>query len=105
MPPRIRAAKSSAINPMPVMADIRITGSKLQARRLRLWVKDPHCAICRKLCDFPGGFELDHKWPLYQGGPDTDDNCQVLCVSFDVVDGRKVKLGCHARKTVEDAKN
>lgn len=30
--------------------------------------------------DYPWGFELDHKVPLSQGGPDTEENSQVLCI-------------------------
>jgi 5-methylcytosine-specific restriction endonuclease McrA len=35
-------------------------------------------------------FELDHEVPLFQGGADTDANCQVLCHE------------CHAAKTARD---
>ncbi|WP_235376383.1 HNH endonuclease signature motif containing protein [Pseudomonas nitroreducens] len=59
--------------------------------------------MCRKLCAFPEGFELDHKVPLYLGGADTDENCQVLCVGFATIEGKRVKTGCHAQKTSEDA--
>jgi hypothetical protein len=38
-------------------------------------------------------FELDHKVALVNGGPDVDDNCQVLCIGPD---------GCHHRKTQVD---
>lgn len=58
-----------------------------------VWSRDPHCAHCGKLCEFPEGFELDHKVPLFQGGEDTDENCQVLCFGPD---------GCHAKKTAQD---
>jgi len=50
---------------------------------------------------FPGGFELDHKTPLYLGGADSDENCQLLCVEIGA-DGRKA--GCHIDKTAEDMK-
>ncbi len=83
-------------------AERRMTGSRLQARRYRLWLADPHCAMCGRLVDFPGGFELDHRVALDHGGADTDDNCQVLCVRFDIEDGRPVKAGCHAEKTRVD---
>lgn len=75
------------------VAERRITGRRLQSRRLRVWTKDPHCQGCGRLVDFPYGFELDHKVPLHAGGPDTEDNCQVLCSGPD---------GCHAAKTVGD---
>lgn len=80
-------------------AERRMTGSRLQARRYRLWLASPICATCGQIVSYPGGFELDHKVPLYLGGADTDDNCQILCVRFDAVDGRQVKAGCHAEKT------
>lgn len=77
----------------------RITGSRLQARRHRLWLASPMCAGCGQVVSYPSGFELDHKVPLHQGGADSDENCQILCVRFEVVDGRQVKAGCHAEKT------
>jgi len=77
--------------------DGRIRGRALQARRLTVWTRDPRCARCRKLWEFsalPGrGFQLDHKVPLFRGGPDTEANCQVLCCGPD---------GCHDRKTADD---
>ncbi|MBA1195745.1 HNH endonuclease [Pseudomonas plecoglossicida] len=72
----------------------RMTGSRLQARRLRLWTASPRCAACGRIVDYPSGFELDHCVPLHQGGADTDDNCQILCCGPD---------GCHLRKTVVEA--
>lgn len=80
----------------------RMTGSRLQARRYRLWLAAPVCVACGQVVSYPSGFELDHKVALFQGGADTDDNCQILCVRFDVVEGRQVKVGCHAEKTQAD---
>lgn len=100
--PRVQMANTSRVQPLPVVADRRITGRKLQDRRLKVWSKNPRCALCGRVCDFPSGFELDHKVPLYQGGADTEDNCQVLCVSFEMVEGQRVKAGCHAEKTLRD---
>lgn len=77
-----------------------MTGRGLQARRLKLWTEAPHCASCGVLTDYPHGFELDHIVPLSQGGQDTEDNCQVLCVWYDI-DG--TKHGCHAAKSAEEA--
>lgn len=71
----------------------RIRGRKLQARRLAVWARDPRCASCRRLTQYPAGFELDHIQALENGGPDTEDNVQVLCVGEN---------GCHARKTAAD---
>lgn len=44
---------------------------------------------------YPHGFELDHITPLFKGGPDTDDNCQLLCVD-------PMGRGCHQAKTRDD---
>lgn len=76
-----------------------MTGRKLQERRLRLWSHDPHCVMCGRLTEWPRGFELDHKVPLHQGGEDTEDNCQVLCVHYD---DSGEKAGCHVIKTAQD---
>lgn len=71
----------------------RLTGRRLQAARLRIWSNDPHCAMCRKLVEYPSGFELDHRVPLFKGGGNEDGNLQVLCVGVN---------GCHAKKTADD---
>lgn len=77
--------------------DGRIRGRALQARRLKVWTKDPRCARCRKLCEFnavPGrGFQLDHKIALANGGQDVEANCQVLCCGIG---------SCHEVKTARD---
>ncbi len=77
-------------------ADGRIRGRALQARRLRVWAKNPHCANCGDLTDITAGsdrpFELDHVVALVNGGEDTDENCQVLCL----------RRGCHEAKTRGD---
>ncbi len=70
--------------------DGRLRGRRLQATRLRIWAKDPHCAMCRKLVAYPSGFELDHKQALFKEGSNDDDNMQVLCHP------------CHAEKTAKD---
>tara|TARA_Y100001951_G_scaffold103734_1_gene113262 strand:+ start:4531 stop:4863 length:333 start_codon:yes stop_codon:yes gene_type:complete len=81
-----------------VVADRRISGRRLQDRRLSIWKRDPHCARCGRLVEFPGGFELDHVVPLGAGGEDVEANCQILCV--DSADG--LHPGCHGRKTAAD---
>lgn len=81
-------------------SDGRLRGRKLQATRLRIWAKDPHCARCGKLVAFPGGFELDHITALHKDGSTNDDeNLQVLCVER-TPDG--IKSGCHIKKTASD---
>ena len=72
----------------------RVTGTALQKRRLSIWARHPHCAMCGRLVAWPHGFELDHIEPLHKGGKDTEDNCQVLCAPN----------GCHDIKTRQDMK-
>lgn len=91
--PRLQEFKGKEPRPLPSTRERRMTGRKLQERRLRGWSQNPCCAHCGKLCAFPEGFELDHKLPLHAGGADTDENCQVLCSGPD---------GCHAKKTATD---
>lgn len=80
-------------------SDGRIRGRKLQERRLKVWSKDPRCAMCRKLVEFSArlgfGFQLDHRIALTNGGEDTEANCQVLCIGI-------AGEGCHERKTAQD---
>lgn len=73
--------------------DGRLRGRKLQERRLKVWSKDPRCAQCGKLTAYPSGFQLDHKIALTNGGKDTEDNTQVLCIG---------PTGCHDKKTAQD---
>jgi len=80
---------------MMKVADRRITGGTLQKRRFLVWKKDPRCAMCGRLTEYPNGFELDHKIPLYLGGEDVVENTQILCCGDD---------GCHKRKTKQDMK-
>jgi 5-methylcytosine-specific restriction protein A len=70
--------------------DGRLRGRRAQARRLRLWTAEPHCAKCKRLTNYPSGFQLDHRVPLFKGGKDEDDNLQVLCIP------------CHDTKTNQD---
>lgn len=70
--------------------DGRLRGRAGQARRLRIWSLNPHCADCGRLTAWPKGFQIDHRIALFKGGPDTDDNLQVLCCGPG---------GCHDRKS------
>ncbi len=96
--PRIAMA-GSRLAAAPTLSATRMTGRKLQERRLRVWSANPHCALCGMLTVYPYGFELDHVVSLHDGGADTDENSQVLCVSRDA-HGRKA--GCHDVKTRQD---
>jgi len=81
-------------------ATSRTTGRSLQARRLKLWSASPICQGCGRVVTYPGGFELDHMVPLWQGGADSENNCQLLCVWRD---DHGDKQGCHADKSAQEA--
>lgn len=71
--------------------DGRLRGRKLQARRLRVWKANPHCAICKRLVGYPDGFQLDHIKAVHKHGENLDDSAvQVLCHP------------CHDKKTIRD---
>lgn len=68
--------------------EVRRTRAKTPyGARLTFWRKDPHCQMCKRQVDYPNGFELDHKTPIWKGGTNDYDNLQVLCPE------------CHAKKT------
>ena len=46
------------------------------------------CGMCNEL--LPSCFEIDHKIPLWNGGPDETENMWALC------------SGCHSKKTEEE---
>lgn len=71
----------------------RVTGRRLQQRRRQAWARNPYCASCGRLTDITGAlapFELDHITAMVNGGSDTVDNLQVLCIE------------CHDAKTRRD---
>jgi 5-methylcytosine-specific restriction endonuclease McrA len=72
------------------MSEQRLRGRALARRRWACWSDDPRCCRCGRLTAWPRGFELDHKVALVNGGEDTEENSQVLC------------LECHKVKTAED---
>lgn len=102
-PSVLRMADTQPVK-VAVVADRRITGRKLQARRHAIWLRDPTCVACGRVVPYPHGFELDHKVPLFMGGEDVEENCQVLCVHVELVDGQRVKTGCHADKSATEQK-
>lgn len=98
--PRLSVTTSARLA-VSTVADRRITGRALQARRERLWLeRGQRCACCGRVVIHPYGYELDHVVPLYLGGEDTDENCQLLCAWRDD-EGRQ--QGCHVDKTRQDA--
>jgi len=74
-------------------ADKRAPESVRTRRRLKLWTEDPHCKGCGVLTDYPWGFELDHIVPLSEGGPDTEENSQVLCIECHKAKSRAEAAG------------
>lgn len=106
LPLRIQMADSRKLQQAPRLgATGRARGRARQEARLRIWLRDgPRCACCGELIDITPGtsrpFELDHIVPLWQGGKDTDDNRQCLCVSYDVEGNKR---GCHVEKTAREA--
>lgn len=77
----------------------RMGYSERQRVRWSMWQKNPHCASCGHLLDWPTGCELDHTIPLEEGGTHDAANLQLLCVY--VQEGRKA--GCHADKSAKEA--
>ena len=58
----------------------RIVGTTLQNIRRRILIRDDFkCQVCGKSY-IDKYLEIDHIIPLSIGGPETDDNRQVLCV-------------------------
>lgn len=100
-PNQLRMADTQSVK-VAVVADRRITGRRLQARRYGVWLRDPTCAMCGRVVPYPSGFELDHVVPLFMGGEDVEENCQVLCVHVEIIDGQRIKKGCHAAKSATE---
>jgi len=66
----------------------RLRGRTLQRRNDRIKLRDKHtCAACGRIST---DHDVDHRIPLFQGGTEADDNCQLLCTG----EGR-----CHDQKS------
>ena len=95
--PRIQATSAPRLPVLQVTKAIvkRISGRALQALRLRIWLINPHCAMCGHLTkyDHPSTFDLDHVLALDNGGDNADSNMQILCNGPDE---------CHEIKTAHD---
>ncbi|SPP31304.1 hypothetical protein ARAF_0423 [Arsenophonus endosymbiont of Aleurodicus floccissimus] len=89
---RLMIFNNTAIKPYYV-SNRHITGYQLQKRRLEVWKDNPYCVVCGRLVHYPSGFELDHIIPLFKGGADTIENCQIFYIGED---------SCHQRKTKSD---
>ncbi|MFZ2252666.1 MAG: HNH endonuclease signature motif containing protein [Minisyncoccia bacterium] len=59
-------------------------GAMTKARRLRIYLACNGRCVCGVKVPMPGTV-IDHRIPLAQGGPDTDDNCRYLCADCDGV--------------------
>lgn len=67
----------------------RLRGRAAMDRSARIKLRDNY--TCRECVRVTSAIEVDHIVPLWQGGPDTDDNLQCLCID------------CHAAKTAREA--
>lgn len=97
--PRVKSVSTQTAKPLTTDCQ-RMTGRRLQSRRFHLWTQSPSCAKCKRVVEYPHGFELDHIVPLWEGGKDVEENLQILCVWTDE---RGEKRGCHADKTATEA--
>ena len=73
-----------------VDAPKRVTGRKLQQLREQLFRRDPLCAECKRHGRVTLASQRDHIKPLAEGGTDTDDNVQGLCIE------------CHDAKSLQE---
>jgi 5-methylcytosine-specific restriction protein A len=90
LPPRVRAMDANRVRTLPPPSkapDYRIRGHKLQRIREHHLRLSPLCVHCEAHGLVTVAMEVDHIVPLSQGGPDTADNRQSLCLS------------CHRAKT------
>lgn len=69
----------------------RVTGRRLQQMRAAMFAADPLCAECKRHGRVTLATVRDHIKPLAEGGADSDDNAQGLC------------LDCHDEKTLAEA--
>lgn len=69
----------------------RITGTKLQRMRKRLFDKQPLCVLCQAVNRVSLATIRDHVIPLAEGGRDDESNEQAVCAS------------CHLKKTQQES--
>ena len=70
----------------------RLRGAANQARRQRLFRRNPLCVHCQQAGRVRPATIADHIIPLQEGGTDNDANLQGLCAE------------CHRIKTAEEAR-
>lgn len=58
----------------------RLTGRALQRARVDLFTREPLCAECKRQGRVTLATHRDHIVPLEEGGTDTTDNTQGLCI-------------------------
>lgn len=74
----------------------RMRGGNLQRRNRRMLMRNPLCVLCLREGRTTEVEHWDHIIPLWEGGPDTEDNLQGLCA---VCHERKTKLEAQRRPT------
>lgn len=85
--PRLKVHK-----PQSSTRRLRLTGHALQKRNARVLQRYPLCSICESRGLVAPSTQVDHRWPLIDGGGDSESNCWGLC---DV---------CHRDKTSAEAR-
>jgi len=70
--------------------DKRLSSGKTETARRKLFKRSPWCVLCLRDNRFTIATIRDHIVPLSEGGTDTDDNTQALCVA------------CHDQKSARE---
>ena len=85
--PRVKVHK-----PQSSTRCLRLTGRALQKRNARVLQRYPVCAICEWRGLIAPSTQVDHRWPLIDGGDDSNSNLWGLCDQ------------CHVDKTSREAR-
>jgi len=93
--PRISALKVNRIQPLTdnPNATPRLRGRAGVERRARWLAKHPLCVQCEAKGITRMADVVDHRVPLWKGGPDDESNFQSLC-----------QTPCHDEKSAREAK-
>lgn len=81
----------------PVQATKRITGRKLQAMRAQMFASQPLCVQCKAQGQVRLATQRDHITPLAEGGSDSADNVQPLCLACHDTKSNAERLRGRAR--------